>query len=112
MDEDRPKWKSDSLALMRKRQKWNRWARRLHLGMIGFYVLLLFTHTLELRYWRMLLDVLLLFLFYGCWRSARQYERAWTEVLHHALRMQVETCERALWHSQQIDRVLDKLKTL
>ena len=112
MNEGRPKWKSDSLSLMRKRQKWNRWFRRLFAGMAGFYVLVLFTHALEWRYWRMLADGVLIFAFWRCWRGARISERHWTEVLHHALRMQVETDERFFWHSRQIDRVLNELKRL
>jgi hypothetical protein len=110
--EGRPKWKSDSLALMRKRQKVNRRFRRLFVGIIGFYIFMLFIHTLEWRYWRMLADGVLIFAFWGCWLGARKVEHHWTEVLHHALRMQVETDERFLWHSQQIERVMNELKRL
>lgn len=73
-------------------------------------LLIVLLDVLWLNYYAALLQVSIGWFMYRRYLRSREQERRWLTCINHARRMWVETPEKGLWHSQQLDLEIEKLK--
>lgn len=73
-------------------------------------LLIVLLDVLWLNYYAALLQVSIGWFMYRRYLGSMKQERRWLACINHARRMWVETPEKGLWHSQQLDLEIEKLK--
>ena len=101
---------SECVASMRKQERTTRRFRVVN-GCLAVYYPLLATMQLMAapdNWFYPVVNMLIGWLMYRLYLSARKREQFWRIAVHHGQRMLVETPERAAWHSKALD-ILMKL---
>ncbi len=103
-----------SVKTMQDAHRRSRVGRRIDAGMIVFFYPMLvgFSVYAEAYGVGLLVNVGFWWFFYSQYRLNLAAERLWLEAANHGQRMLVETMERALWHSEQLDVCLAGLRKL
>lgn len=90
----------------RRHRRWGNWNG----AMAVFYPLLATAQVVEGNWLAPVVNLLICWMMYRFYLSARRWQREWRDCVHHGERMLHETGERACWHSEQLEAILDGMK--
>lgn len=100
----------ECIRIAERHLKVNRRFRWASAFMAILYPLLATTNTLQGRLWPALFNLLLCWFMYRMYRRCLKDEQQWKHVRHHLGRVLAETTERALWHTEQTEVLLEEIK--